>query len=88
MNIRKQKRKEEEEKNKKREREVYNRLCIVGSFILLFGGFFGTSRGTDQSVFTILINNPSKGLPYVIIIVTITAIFYVIVRFFPSAKGK
>lgn len=88
MNIRKQKRKEEEEQNKKRERKVYNRLCLIGSFILLSGGFFGTSRGMKQSVFTIFINDPSKGFPYVLIIVTITAIFYVIVRFFHSTKSK
>ncbi|EKQ52397.1 MULTISPECIES: hypothetical protein [unclassified Clostridium] len=88
MNIRKQKREEEEELNRKRERKVYNRLCLIGSFMLLLGSFFGTARGMKQSVFTILINNPLKGLPYVVIIVTITAIFYVIVRFFSFPKGK
>lgn len=88
MNIRKQKRKEEEELNKKKEQKVYNHLCIIGSLILLFASFFGTTRGMNQSVFNIFINDPSKGLPYAIIIITITAFFYVIVRFFSSPKGK
>jgi hypothetical protein len=88
MNIRKQKRKEEEELNKKKERKVYNHLCIMGSFMLLFCSFFGVARGMKQSVFNIFINDPSNGLPYLIIIITITAIFYVIVRFFSSPKGK
>jgi hypothetical protein len=60
----------------------------MGSFMLILCSFFGTVRGMKQSVFNIFINNPSKGLPYVIIIITITAIFYIIMRFFSSTKGK
>lgn len=88
MNIRKQKRKEEEEQNKKKEREVYNRLCLIGSFILLFAGFFGTARGMKQSAFTILIKNLSKGLPYVMIIIILTVIIYIILRFYCYPKDK
>lgn len=88
MNIRKQKRKEEEELNKKKERESYNRVCLIGSFILLFASFWGTARGMKQSVFTILINEPLKGLPYVMTIIILTAIIYIILRFFCYPKDK
>ncbi|MDF2884530.1 MAG: hypothetical protein K0R54_5097 [Clostridiaceae bacterium] len=86
MNIRKHKREEEEELNKKKEQKVYNHLCIIGSFMLLLCSFLGIAKGMKQSVFNIFINDQSKGLPYVIIIITITAFFYVIVRFLVPLK--
>ena len=88
MNIRKQKRREEEEQNKKRERKVYNRLCLLGSLMLLFVSFFGTARGMKESVITIFSNSPSEGLPYIIITVILTIIAYFVLRFFRSKEYR
>lgn len=87
----KEKRRFGEQKNKmeqEREKKAYNRTCLIGSFILLFACLFGTARGMKQSVFIIFIDNPAKGLSYVIIVVFSTVITYLICRFFSSRKDK
>lgn len=56
--------------------KLQQRINLIATFILLLACIFGYARGMKQSVFTIFINNPSEGLPYITIIFVGAIIFY------------
>ena len=74
-----------EQRLKKKSENLFN---LIATFILLLACLLGHAREMKQSVLAIFINNPSEGLPYIIIIVISVLIFYLVSWAFISQKYK
>lgn len=79
-----QKHLEEQEKKDNIEYEYkkkeYNEKCIWGSLMLFICCIVGTARGINQSVLQILMDSPSKSLPYLIINTVVCIVGYIFIR--------